>query len=573
MKKSETGGTERLRILAIGDSITYGAYMQDREAGVTGVVHPNYAEIVAELLGATEFENYSVSGTCITSVGGVEGLLDSSLAKRCGLVRDGDLVLVAMGTNDFGCGNPVGNRTDREDVSVYGALDLSFDTLKRNNPAAKIYVLLPIDRSDMTVNRNGNTLDDYRNAIRERAIEYGFFVIDGRKFPIDQSDPLQKETYIPDGVHPTPAGHLLLARMVYRAIAGENAPDIRVDGLCAAMKPGEENALTARVSGRGARGGVSWASSDERVATVKNGVVRALSAGRATITAKTSMGLTVPFVCVVAQRTEVSGGREPRKEVFRVNGYEATVLIPPAANGEWIWKTEFFYAFDRAERELYDAGYTRVYYGISDKYGSPESVKLMYGFYLELMRRYALAPKAILFGFSRGGLYAFNFALAHPECVGKVYLDAPVLDLRSWPRTDPSFEEVDLHDQVRKEYGFSDEKQFLEYREYPVERFQEYFAREIPTLLVAGDADRTVSFSKNAEKMIKYGEGNATGLVYYVKVGADHHPHSFGNACPGGIAPETVSVYSSELPSSSRERPQTVKNESALVVRFVQNGK
>ncbi|MGN1078326.1 MAG: hypothetical protein ACI4ST_07390, partial [Candidatus Gallimonas sp.] len=69
MKKSETGGTERLRILAIGDSITYGAYMQDREAGVTGVVRPNYAEIVAELLGATEFENYSVSGTCITSVG------------------------------------------------------------------------------------------------------------------------------------------------------------------------------------------------------------------------------------------------------------------------------------------------------------------------------------------------------------------------------------------------------------------------------------------------------------------------------------------------------------------------
>ena len=53
------------------------------------------------------------------------------------------------------------------------------------------------------------------------------------------------------------------------------------------------------------------------------------------------------------------------------NGHEATVIVPDNANGEWIWKTEFLYAFDAAERALLEKGYTRVYYSVSDKYGSP----------------------------------------------------------------------------------------------------------------------------------------------------------------------------------------------------------
>ena len=43
-------------------------------------------------------------------------------------------------------------------------------------------------------------------------------------------------------------------------------------------------------------------------------------------------------------------------------------------NGKWIWKTEFFDAFDQAERALLERGYTRVYYQISDEYGSPYEI-------------------------------------------------------------------------------------------------------------------------------------------------------------------------------------------------------
>ena len=123
-----------------------------------------------------------------------------------------------------------------------------------------------------------------------------------------------------------------------------------------------------------------------------------------------------------------------KQESFFFNGYEATVLIPDNFNGKWIWKTEFFYAFDRAERDLFDLGFARVYYKISDMYGSVKAVRLMHAFQKELIKRYSFAQKAIMFGFSRGGLYAFNYALYYPEQVEKVYLDAPVLDIKTWPQ-------------------------------------------------------------------------------------------------------------------------------------------
>ena len=58
---------------------------------------------------------------------------------------------------------------------------------------------------------------------------------------------------------------------------------------------------------------------------------------------------------------------EYRIEKFTVNGYEATVIIPSEPNGEWLWKTEFFYAFDKAEKSLCEKGFLRAYFSISEK--------------------------------------------------------------------------------------------------------------------------------------------------------------------------------------------------------------
>ena len=77
------------------------------------------------------------------------------------------------------------------------------------------------------------------------------------------------------------------------------------------------------------------------------------------------------------------------------NGFTATIIMPENPNGKWIWKTEFLYAFDDAERALLNDGYTRVYYRISDMYGSYRAVRLMHDFHLDLLNRFPLCKKAI----------------------------------------------------------------------------------------------------------------------------------------------------------------------------------
>lgn len=258
-------------------------------------------------------------------------------------------------------------------------------------------------------------------------------------------------------------------------------------------------------------------------------------------------------------------------ERFEVEGFAATVILPPKPNGKWLWKTEFFYAFDALERELCARGYTRVYYAVSDRYGSPKSIELMYKFYRELLRRYPfLNEKGYIIGFSRGGMYAFNFTIAHPECVKKAYFDAPVLDLRTWPRKEEQFGERRLREQVAREYGFASDYEYEMYDKYPVDCFDAYFRLKIPTLLVAGDADKVVDFSANSQKMISYCiKNNIEGFRYYVKHGADHHPHSFGNV--SGEDCERAEVYSSEIAGSSLEHLCKVENDEKILIPFFED--
>ena len=69
-----------------------------------------------------------------------------------------------------------------------------------------------------------------------------------------------------------------------------DAAVISVDGIevtpsTASVNVGDTTTLTATLSPSGATGTIDWASSDESVATVANGVVTGVSAGTATITA------------------------------------------------------------------------------------------------------------------------------------------------------------------------------------------------------------------------------------------------------------------------------------------------
>lgn len=215
-----------------------------------------------------------------------------------------------------------------------------------------------------------------------------------------------------------------------------------------------------------------------------------------------------------------------RKEEFEYNGYKATVLIPDNFNGKWVWKTEFFYAFDQAEQQLFSMGYARVYYEISDMYGSNRAIRLMHLFHLYLIEKYGFKNRPYLFGFSRGGLYAFNYALYYPEYVEKIYLDAPVLNLKSWPPRG-----TEEHSGLLTEY-FLNEETFEKYAFSPIDRLKEFVKNNLPVMIVAGDSDEIVPHQENSEIMVNYYREHGLKIEYILKPGCGHHPHSLEDVSP-----------------------------------------
>jgi pimeloyl-ACP methyl ester carboxylesterase len=220
---------------------------------------------------------------------------------------------------------------------------------------------------------------------------------------------------------------------------------------------------------------------------------------------------------------------------FLYEGRETIVVLPNKSIPEnlWVWRAEFFDAFPSVDMALLEMGWHLVYYSVSNMYGCPESIKLMkefHGFITEAP--YGLSPRPVIFGFSRGGLYAFNYAFDYLDDVSCLYLDAPVLDIRSWPGGKGTG-----HGSPREWedclaiYGLT-EGSAKEFKGNPLDNVEKVAKAGIPIIVVAGDADTGVPFLENSailEKKYKEYGGN---IKMIVKPGVEHHPHSLDDPQP-----------------------------------------
>lgn len=213
---------------------------------------------------------------------------------------------------------------------------------------------------------------------------------------------------------------------------------------------------------------------------------------------------------------------------FELDGKEGFVVFPklPAEGKPWVWRAEFFDHFDYADMALLKEGYCRAYYRQHDQYGCPDAVEGMLKFQSFVTRTFGLAEKAIIFGFSRGGLYAFNYAATYPEQVSLLYLDAPVLDIRSWPGG--KGKGIGANRQWQEcltAYGITEEES-LSGGISPLDRVNAVASAGIPILLIAGDADAVVPYTENGAILAsRYTELGGT-IETIVKAGVGHHPHS-----------------------------------------------
>jgi len=219
---------------------------------------------------------------------------------------------------------------------------------------------------------------------------------------------------------------------------------------------------------------------------------------------------------------------------FELAGRVVTVVTPvkKAEGTPWLWRGEFFGAFSTADEALLKRGWHVVYMACPNTFGNADTMDRWLKLYEELAGNHGFSRRPVLLGMSRGGLYVYSWAAAHPDKVGLIYGDAPVCDVKSWPggkgKGKGSPHDWEL---FKKLHGLSEE-QALAWRRNPIDILQPIARAHIPILHVAGDADDVVPYDENTLVLKKRYEDLGGHVELIVKPGVGHHPHSLADPEP-----------------------------------------
>lgn len=176
------------KITILGDSISCGAY----------------PGILKELSGA-ELQNLAVSGSLLA--GGITG-------KVSQVAEDADLVIVFGGTNDYWHKKTNIGAADSTDTKTFvGALRYIHTYLKTERPMARLLFVFPPDQTfqgkPCTTDFGYGTLEDFRAAFLNFCEAEGIHYLDLGETEFDSAQ------HSGDGVHPTAAGHQIIAQAIY----------------------------------------------------------------------------------------------------------------------------------------------------------------------------------------------------------------------------------------------------------------------------------------------------------------------------------------------------------------------
>lgn len=203
------------KINFLGDSITEGAGVSCREHIFLNLLAAEYG---------FEARNYGICGSRIANQlnpGNPNDRMEQCFVKRIeDMDPDADAVVVFGGTNDFGHGDaPLGTPSDRTVNTFYGACHCLCQRLIEKYPTALIMLMTPLHRTnEQNLRGDGGKPQDvaplltYVNILREVAQEYSLPVLDlYAEAGIQPRVEVQKEAFMPDGLHPNDAGHRRIA--------------------------------------------------------------------------------------------------------------------------------------------------------------------------------------------------------------------------------------------------------------------------------------------------------------------------------------------------------------------------
>lgn len=211
---------------------------------------------------------------------------------------------------------------------------------------------------------------------------------------------------------------------------------------------------------------------------------------------------------------------------FLFEGRGALLIIPAGNDGRWMMKTEYHRAFPATQDAAVARGWGMGWLDNKNRWGTDEDLDARARFVDFVSARFGLDPFFVPLGMSCGGLIAVNFAAKYPEKVSALYLDAPLLNLLSFPLglgKGQAYPEV-WENEIVPIFGFT-KSDLITWRNHPMDRLGHLIAHRIPVALVAGDSDVTVPYEENGLVLARAYQGTGIPLRVWLKKGCDHHPH------------------------------------------------
>ena len=215
---------------------------------------------------------------------------------------------------------------------------------------------------------------------------------------------------------------------------------------------------------------------------------------------------------------------------FVFEGRNAILVFPekPIEGNKWLYKTEYFGAFPNFEIEMLKRGYYLAHLENKSRLCPEEDTDMRPHFCDFLNERFGLNKKCLPVGMSCGGMQAVYFAAKYPQYIAALYIDAPVMNLLSWPLgmgecKDASAEEFQRDISVCE---------MLNYRNHPIDCKEKLLKSGIPIFLICGDSDKTVPYNENGKLLADYFEEKGGNLTKIIKPDCDHHPHGLVDNTP-----------------------------------------
>ena len=217
------------------------------------------------------------------------------------------------------------------------------------------------------------------------------------------------------------------------------------------------------------------------------------------------------------------------RTVFDFEGHEAWIVSPKcdsAAGLPWTWTMQWAEAYvDRTGvLDLLEKGWHHVTIETFQHRMDEEGLRVSRAFQKFLVEEIGFAPKACLVGMSWGGFFSTRYAAAFPECVGKIYLDAPLMNFDGFAKVGGTPTENAARIGPWANMPPADGNWSADPR-MPVNMADPLAKAGIPILLLYGGQDATVPPSRNCELFAERFKAAGGKIDIRHRALYGHHPH------------------------------------------------